>query len=366
MRYYIFSTELKVLLCFLLAFFITFVLIPSIVEIARAKSLVAQPGVRTSHEKSIPTLGGIAIYTGFSISILIFFNSSSFPRFQYLIAGLLIIFFIGFKDDIIGISPMKKFLGQIIAALIVIEFGGIRFTDLHGFLGIHEINYHIGLLITLVTIVGITNCFNLMDGIDGLSASLGIVSSFTFGAWFYLTGQFDWAILCAGLIGSLSAFFIFNVFGKRNKIFMGDTGSLILGFFMAVMAIKFNEFNINSSQPYYIHAAPAVSVGILMVPIFDTLRVFISRIFRNSSPFSPDKTHIHHYLLQLGFSHFYATLLLFTFSIVFVLISFWLQDLTAAWLLIVLMILGYFLSMIPITLVKWKTKRALKRSMQEK
>jgi UDP-N-acetylmuramyl pentapeptide phosphotransferase/UDP-N-acetylglucosamine-1-phosphate transferase len=343
--------------CFALAFFITFVLVPTIVEIAKAKSLTAEPNNRTSHNSSIPTLGGLAIFTGLSISLLIFFDFTYFPKFQYTIAGLLIIFFTGFKDDIIGITPMKKLFAQVIAAMVVITFGRIIFTDLHGFLGVFEVNYHIGILITLVSIIGITNCFNLMDGIDGLTASLGLLASLTFGTWFYLIKEYNWAMLSGGLAGALLAFFLFNVFGKKNKIFMGDTGSLVLGFIIAIMAITFNELNISLQSPYYFRAAPAASIGIIMIPVFDTLRVFITRILKNKHPFSPDKTHIHHYLLQLGFSHLQSTLILFFISIGFIAMSWYLRSLTVAWLLLVLFASAAILSSIPILIVENRVTR---------
>jgi UDP-GlcNAc:undecaprenyl-phosphate/decaprenyl-phosphate GlcNAc-1-phosphate transferase len=356
------NINLKLIFCFCVAFVISFFLIPSLVEIAKAKSLFAEPNDRTSHIYKTPTLGGLAIFNGIAISLLIFFDFSDFPKFQYTIAGLMIIFFTGLKDDIIGITPFKKLVAQIIAVIITIVFGRILITNLHGFLGIWEINYHIGILITIITIVGITNCFNLMDGIDGLSASLGMLVSLTFGAWFYLVREYNWAIMAAAMVGALLAFFFFNVYGKKNKIFMGDTGALLLGFILAVMAIKFNELNITLKSPWAIHAAPAVSIGIMIIPIFDTLRVFLTRIFTNRYPFSPDKTHIHHYLLQLGLSHFQATLVLFLASIFFIAVSWYLQFLSVAWLLLVLFGIATILFSIPILLVK---KRKSKKETEK-
>jgi len=354
---YYFTEYTRLILCFGLSFFITFVLIPSIVDISRAKSLVAIPNGRTSHKDEIPVMGGLAIFIGFIISCLIFLSFSSFPRFQYLFAGLIIIFFLGFKDDVIGISPMKKFVGQIIAALIIIEFGQVRITDLHGFLGIHAIGYTPSLILTLVTIVGVTNCFNLMDGIDGLSASLGILSAATFGWWFFRFGQYDWSVMSAGLIGALIAFFYFNVFGKMYKIFMGDIGSLILGYLMSVMAIEFNEFNSSLPAAMALPSTPAIAVGVLIIPVFDTLRVSATRLFNRKSPFLPDKTHIHHYLLCLGFSHLSASMILLITGIGFVVLSFLLQRLDPALLLLILLSLAAALSFLTIYLANKKATK---------
>ncbi len=351
---YYFTEYTRLILCFGLSLFVTFILLPSIVDIARARSLVAVPNGRTSHSREIPVLGGLGIFIGFIISCLIFLSFSSFPRFQYLFAGLIIIFFVGFKDDVIGISPTKKFLGQVVAALIIIEFGQMRITELHGFLGIHHIGYTPSLILTLITIVGVTNCFNLMDGIDGLSASLGILSAASFGWWFFRFGQYDWTVLSAGLIGALIAFFYFNVFGRRYKIFMGDTGALLLGYLMSVMAIEFNEFNIGFSGSQAIPSTPAIAVGVLMIPVFDTLRVSATRLIKRKSPFLPDKTHIHHYLLCIGCSHFAATMILFITGLCFVVLSFLLVKLDAALLLLILLCIASILSYIAIFLAKKK------------
>ena len=336
MRYFIFTDNLRVLLSFSLALFISSVLIPSIIDIARAKSYVDIPSARASHRNSTPTLGGIAIFIGSVIAFLMFANVGVITSLQYIIASILIIFFIGFKDDLTGISPYKKFWGQVIAALIVIEFGTLILTNLHGLFNIYVITYNFGLVLSLLTIIGVTNCFNLADGIDGLAASLSILACSAFGTWFYLTGQFEWAILAAGIVGATLGFLYFNLFSKKNKIFMGDTGSLFLGFIISILAIKFNECSVGISGSYSVRAAPAVSIGILIIPIFDTLRVFATRIIKNRPPFSPDKTHIHHYLLELGFSHRMATLILTLTGIFFIGISFLLKNLSVAWLLIIL------------------------------
>lgn len=349
--------DLKLLLCFGFAAGITFFLIPSIVEMANMKSLVATPNKRTSHTSSVPNLGGIAIFIGFIISYLLFLNTSSFRSFQYVFAALLMIFFVGFKDDITVISPTKKFFGQIVATWIVISFGGIRLTDLHGFFGITELSLPLSYLITFITIIGVTNCFNLMDGIDGLSAGLGIIASVTFGVYFYLIRDYDWAILSAGLAGSLASFGFFNVFGKRNKIFMGDTGALSIGFVMSLIAIHFNEENVTPLDPYYINAAPAVSIGILFIPIFDTLRVLLTRLVNRGSPFLPDKTHIHHYLLMLGFSHIRSTLILLAAALFFIFFSFLLKDRSVFLLLVLLLTIGVLATLFTIYRVYKKEKK---------
>jgi UDP-N-acetylmuramyl pentapeptide phosphotransferase/UDP-N-acetylglucosamine-1-phosphate transferase len=308
--------RLMILLSFFTAVFIVFTSIPTIVKVAHAKRLTDEPGRRKAHSKSIPTLGGIAIFTGILIPFTLFTYFFRHFEFQYIITAALILFFVGVKDDILVTAPLKKLMGQILASLIIIVLGDFRFTSLHGFYGIYHIPYWASIALTLFVFLALINGFNLIDGIDGLASGVGIVASLFFGVWFFLTGTLAYAILAAAVTGSLITFFVFNVFGRKNKIFMGDTGSLIIGLFMSVFAVKFNEMNTNPAIPYFIHAAPAVSFGILIVPLFDTLRVMIIRLAKGRHLFKPDKNHVHHKLLAMGFSHFQSTLLIISANVI--------------------------------------------------
>lgn len=344
---------------FLVAFMITYISIPPLIEVARAKNLYDVPNGRTSHENITPTLGGIAIFSGFVISSMIFVNIAKIPYIQYIMAGGLVIFFLGLKDDITGLSPLKKFVGQIIAAGIIIDLGGVRLSSLHGFAGIGALNYVSSDFLSLFVIVAIVNAFNLIDGIDGLSSGVGILASLAFGAWFFLIGKLQLALLAIALIGALMAFFRFNFFSKEHKIFMGDIGSLLVGFILSIFAIKFNELNhvpvFNSV--FYVKAAPAVSIGILIIPIFDTIRVMVIRMARGLSPFKPDKRHVHHYLLELTGSHRKATTILLIVNVLFIVISFLLRSMRVLELMAVLFALASILTFIPYTLLKNHRKK---------
>ena len=339
-----------------ISFLITFISIPSIVLVAKAKNLVAKPNGRTSHSQNTPTLGGIAIFGGILITLLIFLNLKIYPSIQYITPGLIILFFIGLKDDILSISWKKKLLGQITTALIVILLGDIRFTNLHGCFGIYDINYISSVLLSLFVIIVIINCFNLIDGIDGLCAGIAIIASVVLGIWFFLTKNFEFVLLSSVIFGSLVAYFYFNVFGKKNKMFMGDTGSLIIGFLMAVLIIKFNEYNVGLSSVYAIKSTPAVSIGILFVPLFDTLRVFTIRISRNSSPFKADRGHIHHKILKLGKTHLQTTLILLSVNILFIILVFLFQSIGTLRLTLIILVFGMIFSYIPIFLIKRQNK----------
>ncbi len=359
MQYLFLFEELIPIEALLLAFIVTYVAIPSIVDVSQKKHLFDVPNGRTSHEVSTPTLGGLAIFAGFIISTMIFIYIPDIPYIQYVIAGIVIVFFIGLKDDIITIAPMTKFIGQLFAATIIIDLGGIRLAGLYGLFGITDIGYYGSDLLTIFVIIAIVNAFNLIDGIDGLAAGVGIIASVIFGIWFYQVGQLQLAILACALTGSLLAFFRFNVFSEKRKIFMGDIGSLLLGFIMALFAIKFNEISaaIPQTDPFKIIAAPAVSVGILIVPIYDTIRIFILRIVNGRSPFHPDKEHVHHYMLELTGSHTRSTFIILSVNIVIIVIAFLLSGLRIYQLFLILIGLAAIASAIPYYLVKRKRKR---------
>jgi hypothetical protein len=186
-----------------------------------------------------------------------------------------------------------------------------------------------------------------MDGIDGLAAGLSMLAATVFGIWFYVSGHSDYSILSFSLVGAIAGFFYFNVYGKKNKIFMGDTGSLVLGTVMAIIVIRFNEFNIDQTLPYAVASAPAVSIGILIYPLADTIRVFVIRALQFKSPFTADKNHLHHRLLVLGFSHKRATYTIILVNILFILSVFALQNLGITRVMGFILVAGTILFMIP-------------------
>lgn len=286
----------------LIAFLITFTVIPAIITVARVKKLYDEPDDnRKLHKEPIPSLGGLGMFIGFIFSIMLSISfSGEAPEFQYYIAAFLLIFFVGIKDDIIIISPVKKFAGQIIAAAILIYKAKLVITNMDGFLGIYQLNTACSYMLTLFALVVIINAFNLIDGIDGLAGSLGLVSSLVFGIFFLINKNIPYAVLAFTFAGSLVAFLVYNFHPAR--IFMGDTGSLMIGLVNSILVIKFIETGSNYSF-YPVTASPALGFGILLVPLMDTLRVFSIRILHGRSPFKPDRNHIHHVLLNHGFNH---------------------------------------------------------------
>ena len=347
---------------FIVSFLIVYVSIPSIVNVARIKGLFDEPGIRKCHYQKTPNLGGIAIFAAIIITTGLFLDARTNRELLYLLASLTVVFFIGIKDDILIIAPSKKLLGEIIAALILIVLGNLRFTSLHGFLGIYNIDYTSSVLLSCFVMIVIINGFNLIDGIDGLAAGIGILVSLTFGSWFFLIGSINYAVMCTIVSGALLAFFGFNVFGSVNKIFMGDTGSLIIGFIISVFVIQFNEANLTYTGPFSFQAAPAISFGFLIIPLFDTLRVFILRVSKGQSPFRPDMNHLHHRVLKLGFSHAEATVLISGVNIFFILLMFTFQSMGLIVLMLLNITLATVLVLVMELLIKWQYSDVRRKS----
>ena len=314
----------NILLSAALAFLITFFAIPVIIQIAKSKKLFDEPDERKVHKTVIPTLGGLGIFAGFIVAVLLGVPSTNNPEFQYFVAAAIVIFFLGIKDDIMILSASKKFIGQLIAAAIIIHFGGIQITNMHGFMGIYGLPPVAGIVLSFFTIIVITNSFNLIDGVDGLAGTLGLITTIALGAYFLVVGQTAYAVLAFSLTGSIIGFLIYNF--SPAKIFMGDTGSLLLGLINSILVIKFINLAATPGSHLPIQASPAVGFAIMIIPLFDTLRVFGLRILDRRSPFSPDRNHIHHYLLDLGFSHKKITFTCALVTIIFIAFAFYFRN----------------------------------------
>jgi len=310
---------------FLLALGISLYAVPIVIRVAHSLKLMDNPNERSAAKNPIPTLGGIAIFISFVFAATVGLSGDELPEMIYILSAVILMFFVGLKDDILTLSAWKKLTAQLIASAIIVFLAKIRFTNLHGFLGIGDIGMIPSVILTFFVIIVIINAFNLMDGIDGLAAGLSMLAAIVFGGWFFISGHNDYAILSIALVGAIAGFFYYNLYGKENKIFMGDTGSLVLGTLMSIIVIRFNEFNIDQTQPFAIASAPAVSFGILIYPLIDTIRVFIIRLLQFKSPFTADKNHLHHRLLTLGFSHKRATYTIIGINILFIIPVFALQ-----------------------------------------
>jgi UDP-GlcNAc:undecaprenyl-phosphate GlcNAc-1-phosphate transferase len=302
-----------VLLSIVIAFTITFLAIPVIITVAETKKLFDVPDERKVHITPVTPLGGLGIFAGFIFACLLTVHFDAAAEFQYFIAASLVIFFLGLKDDILVISAIKKFIGQVLAAFMVIYYGGLQIKSMHGFLGMYQMPEMFSLLLTYFAVIVIINSFNLIDGVDGLAGSLGLIALSIFGIYFFVVDMPAYSILAFSMAASLLAFLIFNF--QPAKIFMGDTGSLLIGLVSAILVIKFINTANTSDVSFPIAAAPAIGFTILLIPLLDTLRVFGIRIFYRRSPFSPDRNHIHHILLDKGFSHRAVTFILVSLNL---------------------------------------------------
>lgn len=338
-----------------LAFVMSFFIIPSVIKIAEIKHLYDNPNERKSHNSSIPTLGGLGIFSGFIVSTCLFSNFTAGHEIQYIVAALLIIFMMGAKDDIVDMSAKKKLLGQIVAAFIITYFGEIRLTSLYGVFNITDIPDWCSVAFSMFTIIVITNAFNLIDGVNLLAGSISIVISMTFGAWFFFHSFHNYAIMAAAMIGAVLAFLKYNY--SPAKIFMGDSGSLTVGFLVSIFAIQFIEFNEvvmarNVDVRFSIFSTPGMAIAIMIIPLYDTLRAFTLRVLSGKSPFDADRNHIHHKLLDLGFSHIQTSLILIAINLLFILLGYLLQFLNNTWLIIALMLVALCISTILFSIKK--------------
>lgn len=296
-----------VLIGLVIAFATTYFCLPRVIYIADKKKLFDVPDNRKVHKAPIASLGGVAIFFGVTLACIYCIPFSQAVAFQYYLTAALIIFFLGMQDDILTIAPGKKMLGQMLAALIVIYKGGLVLTNLQGFAGIYNMPLVAGFALTLLIMIAVINAFNLIDGVDGLAGTLGGATSILLGYFFLKNGHYPYAILSFALSGSLLAFLSFNL--QPARIFMGDTGSLLVGLICSVLVLKFIQLA-PQSKVFQTDASPAVGFSMIMIPLLDTIRVFSIRLWNRQSPFCPDKNHIHHLLLAKGFSHARVTSIL--------------------------------------------------------
>jgi UDP-N-acetylmuramyl pentapeptide phosphotransferase/UDP-N-acetylglucosamine-1-phosphate transferase len=316
------------------AFVITLICIPPIIFFVKKFNLYDIPDQRKEHHAPIPTMGGIAIWLGMMVSLLLWFPFADNSLIVVFIFSLFALFIVGIMDDLHNLSARYKFIIQIaLAAMIAVA--GLRITSFNGLFGIETLPLPAQFTLTILAIVGITNAFNLIDGIDGLAGGLGFMSLITLGLFLTICGDTMMAIVAFSLAGGLLAFLYFNF--NPARIFMGDTGSLVLGFVISIMCLRLIQVNTFATNPL-IHHVPVFTLGIVLIPVFDTLRVFGTRIWKGKSPFSPDRTHIHHLLTNSGFSHSFTSGFICSLNGLILLETFWLKNIRPEFLLAILTI----------------------------
>ncbi|MEL6653220.1 MAG: MraY family glycosyltransferase [Bacteroidota bacterium] len=315
------SITILLILSTLTSFSLAYILIPVVIKTAHSKNLFDLPDARKQHTKPTPPLGGIAIFIALVCSVLLWVDGATMDLIRYPLVAMLVLFFVGLKDDLLEIKALKKLFIQIAMALVVC-FGGIKIESLHGFLGIYELPVILQYVLSLIFVVGLTNAYNLIDGIDGLAGGIASIAGLCFAALFIAQGDYGFAICALALVGSLMGFLRYNF--SPAKIFMGDTGSLSVGVLLSIMAVRLlqqgGSWNLTQFEAQWL---PVWIFAIFSVPMIDITQVMIKRIIDRRSPFSPDRGHVHHMLQRAGFSHAQASIRLYGVSILNIAITFY-------------------------------------------
>jgi len=322
------------------SFLVVLFTMPSLIKVARMKHLVDEPGdQRKVHRRSVPTIGGIIIFASVIFSYALWFPKgraialegadyktmyfamgAAYLDFKFMISAMVLLFFIGVKDDIIGFSPVKKLVGHMVVGYILVMMAGIRINDMHGIFGVYEMPEYVSIALSFFVYVVLVNAFNLIDGVDGLASGIGLIAACAYGMWLFLAGDVALSLLAFVLAGSLVGFMVFNWHPAR--IFMGDSGSLIIGAIISVLAIKVIDHD-TTRLPLYLKQIPTpiFAMAVIAYPLVDTLRIFIYRMARGVSPFAADRNHIHHRLMDLKLGHRKTSLLLYLYALAIIALS---------------------------------------------
>jgi len=350
----------ELILPILTSFMIVLLSTPSFIKIAELKHLFDDPSEdRKIHTRKVPLMGGMMIFAGTLFSFLLWLPINEMGVIKYLVPSLLIMFFVGMKDDIIGTAPVKKLAAHIFVAFIMVFMAEVKLTSLHGLFGIREIPEWAGIMLSIFTYIVVINAFNLIDGVDGLAAGVGLIASTVFGFWFYYAGDWTYAVLSFSLAGALLGFLRFNF--NPAKIFMGDSGSLTIGFLIAVMAIELVEYEAQE-LPYIINniSKPILSMSILVYPLLDTIRAFTLRAVKGISPFTADRNHIHHRLIDLGLGHKQTVIIIYIFSLLTIGASVFAQQFDPSYSFIVIICSVLLIIQIPFLIKMKRNKKAEK------
>ncbi|MBE6200229.1 MAG: undecaprenyl/decaprenyl-phosphate alpha-N-acetylglucosaminyl 1-phosphate transferase [Rikenellaceae bacterium] len=288
------------ILPFVVAAMAVFVVHPSLVKIAHMKSIVDNPDARKLNKVPVPVLGGVAVFFGimFSLSIAGYYIDGMNIQFELIIA-MMIMLYTGVGDDILQLSPRLRFALQIFVVCLMMFLCGIYIDDFHGLWGVGELPWYVAVALTIFSCVGIINSINLIDGVDGLCSGYGVFASMMFAVCFMLMGDVSYAVLAFAVAGAIFPFMLHNMFGEKYKMFLGDGGSLVLGFICSLYVMRI----IQSGDDVVSGSTISFTLAVLSIPVFDTVRVMVARIINHRSPFSPDKTHLHHMFISLGYSH---------------------------------------------------------------
>ena len=303
------TLELLMLIAFAVSLAVVGCIHSHVVKFAVKHNIVDHPDYRKLQKTPVPVLGGLAVFVGMAAGLLTAGCCSGEWTLWVAVSAMFVLLLVGLRDDFKGLSPAFRFVVEIAVVLWLIFLGGYCIDDFHGLCGIGAIPWGAAVPLTVFAAVGIINAINLIDGVNGLSSGYCIMACTIFGSFFYCVGNGPMVLLAAVSAGALIPFFCHNVFGRRSRMFIGDSGTLVMGVVMAVFVCEvLRHENAYSIGPQY--GLIPFTLAVLSVPVFDTLRVMTARILRGTSPFYPDNTHLHHMFIQLGCSHPMTTLLI--------------------------------------------------------
>ncbi len=364
------NTYVLAFIALIAAYVVSIRVYPTIIYLSHTKDLMDEPCERSMHTGKTPTLGGIGLFLTFAIGMVLSGVFAPLPpqdviNVLALVGATMLLLFLGVKDDLVLVSPRKKFIGQLVATALVVIASDIRILSMEGIFGVGEMPYWVSVVFTIFVFLLIINAFNLIDGIDGLAGGLAILAATVYGVFFLLNGQQYLALACVILIGALIGFLQHNL-SKQQKLFMGDSGSLFTGFLLAYLTVAFlNKSVAISPLAFPIANAPIVAIAVLSYPMMDTLRVFTVRIRAGRSPFSADKNHIHHRFLSLGFNHKRASSSIVLLNLVVIAVALVFQHINIHLQLLACLVVGISLYLSPFYVLEKQPEVRLEKVMQD-
>lgn len=300
---------------------------PVLIKLLSQWKVFDSPGGHKIHSHFTPSMGGVCILMGAAFAQVIALPLAQWAELKFFYISVAMMFITGLRDDILTLSPRQKLIGQVLPIIIVVLFGDTVIESFYGVIldGLVFPEY-IAWGVTIFTIVILTNAYNLIDGLDGLAGTVGATALFTFGVWFYLAGYYPYAMIAFSLGASVIAFLYYN--WQPSRIFMGDTGALMIGIVLSYLTIHFLKVNhgLDASNPIKFTSSVGTAICVMIIPVFDTLRVIVLRLRKLQSPFHADKNHLHHQFLKLGLSHGRTTLLIAAINVLFIVLAFILKS----------------------------------------
>lgn len=301
---------------------VTFLFMPVLIKLLSQWQIFDAPGKHKIHRHYVPSMGGICILLGVVFSLLIGLPFSQWAELKFFFIPMAMMAVTGLRDDILTLTPLEKLIGQVLPVIIMVVFGSTLITSLYDLIPGISFPIYVAWPVTIFAVIILTNAYNLIDGLDGLAGSVGTISLVCFGVWFAMYDRQSLALVCFAFAGSIAAFLIYN--WQPSRIFMGDTGALVIGLLLSYLSIEFVNTNANlpAGDPLKFNSSIGTAVCVMIIPVFDTLRVIILRLWNFQSPFRADKNHLHHQFLKLGFSHAKSVVFLVLIQVAFIAFAF--------------------------------------------